>query len=76
MDKVIRVKITKCKLDTYWYADKVGREFEVVRFSDAYRILASEIDWKSKEQVMKNDLSIPHPDYYIQKGDAEVIETE
>lgn len=34
MEQTKKVKITKCKLPTYWYADKIGQVFDVYKFGD------------------------------------------
>lgn len=58
----MRVKIIKCRVGSYWYADKIGFEFEVeepeLQYSSGF------VSYKLKAQ----------PTWYIRVDDAEVVE--
>jgi hypothetical protein len=62
--KVKRVRIKKANLGTYWYANQIGEEFDIIGYKD----------WKLRYQVIDvgtfNERPMPR---YIEADDCEVV---
>lgn len=45
-DEVVIIRITDAKLDTYWYADLIGEEYEAKKhlYRDEYRLVGGEAE--------------------------------
>jgi len=59
----MKVKITRCRLESYWYYNSIGEVFEIVENNDGDYMV------KSNE---KGDYSIK----FISKKDCEVLTTQ
>lgn len=58
----MKVKITKCSIGTWWYADKIGNEYVVEPTTFLSGL------WKDCYQLVSNS------SYYIYKDDCEIVD--
>jgi hypothetical protein len=63
-DKPFKVKIIKCSMDTYWYKNEIGKEFEI----------ENNVDCEDTVYFIKNKNTDDEQYYYIDKQDCEIVE--
>lgn len=64
---IILVKIISARMPTYWYANHIGKEFFVTNHIDS--------DWNDNYKVIPVGIDNDYGMCYIEKGDAEIIES-